>query len=465
LLALPTAPFSHSAEERPTAGGRLMWDSSEELDLIADIWADLPHVLENGDSLFLSMQLRTAIEKAESDFTFSLRDVVAELELGWRRPLGLFGGSRLSLFAGERSKLLVDSEGDAYIAYLGAALESSDFRAYPPPDERPRSAWRLALGPVLEHGGVEADFMFAGQGRFRPWPRSSRFASSIELALELDGLLVDGNFDADISGGPAFALALPSGNLMRFFVHYQHGDHLLGVGHSAILVGYEYSGAAGNGSLPPSPPEISGMLAGGVGADDREAARFRLGVRTPQLVRDWRLAFVVDANLLTARDTNELYYFYHLGMERPLQKNIAGIYFYHRSNHQLDTANDRITSINVIEAGIETDGWHDAGDRSPLRRWGRIDARARLGYLLDSTFGEDQRWHVRGGLRWRMPMTAGRVRPFVAVEAEAGDVERQSYALGTSLGEALSAQLEYRDDEQYFGSDRTALLLLLVYAF
>jgi hypothetical protein len=442
-----------------------MWDSSEELDLIADIWADLPHALNNGDSLFLNMQFRTAIEKAESDFTFSLRDVDAALELGWRHPISLFGGSRLSLFAGDRAKLLVDADGDSYIAYLGAALESSGFRSYHPPDDQPRGSWRLALGPVLQDGGVEADFMFAGQGRFRPWPRSSGFASSIELALDLDGLFAEGDLDADISGGPAFALSLPSGNRMSFFVHYQHSRHPLGIGHSAVLAGYEYSGRAGTGYVPPSPPEISGMLAGGLGADEREAARFRLGVRTPPLMNDWRIAFIVDANLLTASDTNELYYFYHLGLERPLQRNITGIYFYHRSNHQLDTPNDRITSINVLEAGIETDGWHDAGARLPLQRWGRIDARARFGYLLDSTFGEDRRWHVRGGLRWRMPLAVGPLKPFVAVEAEAGDVERQSYALGASLGEALSAQLEYRDDEQYFGSDRTALLLLLVYAF
>jgi len=156
---------------------------------------------------------------------------------------------------------------------------------------------------------------------------------------------------------------------------------------------------------------------------------------------------------------------YHLGLERPLQQNIAGFYFYHRSNHQLDHSNDRITSINVVEGGIETEGWHDEGDRHALERWGRLDARARLGYLLDSTFGEQRRWHVRGGLRWRLPLGIGRVRPFVAVEAEAGDVERQSYALGASLCDTLSVRVEYRHDEQYFANDRTALLLLLTRAF
>jgi hypothetical protein len=84
---------------------------------------------------------------------------------------------------------------------------------------------------------------------------------------------------------------------------------------------------------------------------------------------------------------------------------------------------------------------------------------------MDSSFGESRRWHIRGGLRWLMPLAAGAFRPFIQLEAEEGDVGRRSYALGSSLGEAFSARLEYRDDEQYFGSDRTALLLLLAWGF
>ena len=64
-----------------------------------------------------------------------------------------------------------------------------------------------------------------------------------------------------------------------------------------------------------------------------------------------------------------------------------------------------------------------------------------------------------------MPVAAGRLRPYITVEAEAGDIERRSYAIGASLGAATSAQVEFRDDEQYFGRDRTALLLLINYSF
>jgi hypothetical protein len=457
-------PVTSASDDRPTAGGRLMWDSGEELDLIADLWADLPRNLGNGDSIFFSLQMRTAIEKAQSDFTFALRDLDYSLELGWRRPFAGLRSSRLSLFAGQREKILIDAEGSAFIRYLGAGLESPGFRSYRP-GEWERTAWRLAAAPILQDHGIDADLLIRGEGRFRPWPAASRLASAVALEFKFDGLLGNGEFDADISGGPGLVLPLASGNTMKFFAHYQTSRHPLGIGHSALLAGYEYSGRAGTGGGSRQPPEIGGLIAAGAGGEERQAARFRLGVRTPPLAGELRIAFVVDANLLTAIDTNELYYFYHLGLERPLGRNITGIYYYHRSNHQLDRPNDRITSINVIEAGIETDGWHDWGNRRLLGAWGRLDGRARFGYLLDSSFGEERRWHVRGGCRWIMPVAAGRFRPFIALEAEAGDIERQSYALGTALGSALSAQVEFRSDEQYFGRDRTALLLLVSYSF
>jgi hypothetical protein len=450
LLVWVVVPVTSASDDRPTAGGRLMWDSGDELDLIADLWADLPRNLSNGDSLFLGLQVRTAIEKAQSDFTFALRDLDYSLELGWRRPFTGLKSSRLSLFAGQREKILIDAEGSAFIRYLGVGLES--------PGESKRTAWRLAAAPVLQDEAVEADFLVRGDARLR-------LGSAVELDLKLDGLLGDGRFDTDISGGPGLVLPLASGNTMKFFAHYQASRHPLGIGHSALLAGYEYSGRAGSGGASRLPPEIGGLIAAGAGGEERQAARFRLGVRTPPLGAQLRIAFVVDANLLTAIDTNELYYFYHLGLERPFGRNVTGIYYYHRSNHQLDRPNAGITSINVIEAGIETDGWHDWGNRRPLESWGRLDGRARFGYLVDSSFGEERRWHVRGGLRWLMPVAAGRIRPFIALEAEAGDVERRSYALGTALGAALSAQIEFRNDEQYFGRDQTALLLLVSYAF
>jgi len=464
LLIFVAVPVSSASEDQPTAGGRLMWDSGEELDLIADLWADLPRNLSNGDSIFFSFQMRTAIEKAQSDFTFALRDLDYSVELGWRRPVAGLRSSRLSLFAGQREKILIDAEGSAFIRYLGAGLQSPGFRAYRP-GERERIAWCVAAAPILQDGGIEADLLIRGEGRFRPWPEASRLASALTLEFKFDGLLGDGEFDADISGGPGLALPLASGNIMNFFVHYQTSKHPLGIGHSSFLAGYEYSGGAASAGGPRQPPEISGLLAAGGGGEDRQAARFRLGVRTPALGADLRIAFVVDANLLTAIDTKELYYFYHLGLERPLGRNIAGVYYYHRSNHQLDSPNGGITSINVIEAGIETDGWHDWGNSRLLEEWGRLDGRARFGYLLDSSFGEERRWHVRGALRWLMPVAAGRFRPFIALEAEAGDVQRQSYAIGCSLSEAFSTQIEFRNDQQYFGLDRTALLLLVSYSF
>jgi hypothetical protein len=52
------------------------------------------------------------------------------------------------------------------------------------------------------------------------------------------------------------------------------------------------------------------------------------------------------------------------------------------------------------------------------------------------------------------------MHPFLLLIVEEGDVGRRSYAAGLLSARGLGLRLEYRDDEQYFGRDRTALLLI-----
>ena len=175
---------------------------------------------------------------------------------------------------------------------------------------------------------------------------------------------------------------------------------------------------------------------------------------------------VVDANVLTAEDTGDLFYLYHLGFERPiLERFVAGAYFYHRSNHQLAEAGEVVNSINVLEAGIESRDWHRPGRRSPTGRWGQLDARARVGLLLDSTFGKETAWHLRAGLRWSAPVVASVLQPFLLAEVETGDVERRLYAVGLSPSRGLDLQLESRYDEQYFSADDRLWLINARYGF
>ena len=221
----------------------------------------------------------------------------------------------------------------------------------------------------------------------------------------------------------------------------------------------------GNGSGA----EIDGWLAIGAGSDDRESAQLVLRFLTPELTDDLRIAFTLDSNVLTGPATDELYYLYDLGLERVLRhrsptgeaRAVVGAYFYHRSNHQLDR-DGTVTSINVVEAGIETPRWQTR-HAAPRGRLGAVDARLRVGYLLNSDFGEERRWHARGGLRWRMPF-GGRVVPFVRAEAETGDLNRRNVGIGVSVN-GFELQVERRTDDQYFGGPREATLGTVGYVF
>jgi hypothetical protein len=145
---------------------------------------------------------------------------------------------------------------------------------------------------------------------------------------------------------------------------------------------------------------------------------------------------------------------------------LTGAYFLHRSNHQLAEPNDIVTSLNVLEAGMETREWYRIGPRPLRHAWGTLDWRGRLGYLIDSSFGEDVRWHLRGGLRWTPPVRLGRgTYPFVALWIETGDVERRIYSAGLSLPPAWDLELRYLVDEQLFSTDRDALLVVGRYGF
>ncbi len=97
---------------------------------------------------------------------------------------------------------------------------------------------------------------------------------------------------------------------------------------------------------------------------------------------------------------------------------------------------------------------------------GAVDGRMRIGYLIDSDFGLDHRWHVRGGLRWQIPVKfwGGRGAPFLLAEAETGDVNRRAVAAGVFV-DAFEIQVEHRTDDQYFGVDREATLLTAGYGF
>ena len=431
--------------DQVTASGSVAWVSDPDLDLIGALEVDLPFRLGADTSWFFGVDTDTVIQKSIGDFTFLVRELNYAVELGARHVLG--SRRRLSLFLGQQGKEVVDADGQPFIRYVGARLES----AVPLGEAH---TWGVSAGGTFQEREVSADGFVRGDLHLAyPW---RNMALSFGFDFEVDALIGDSSLHADVRAGPHLLLGGPEAPRLLIFVHYLRARHPLGVDLSSVLFGFSYRKEPGASGGRLAPPHIGGLVAAG-GGEGRETGRLRLDLATPPLGAAGWLSADFDANILTGRDTGELYYFYHLGYEHPLSRGIAGVYFYHRSNHQLAEPNDRITSINVLEAGFESPGWH--GESSERGRMGGLDFLGRAGFLLSSSFGENRRWHAVGGIRWLLPWSFRGIGPVIHLEAEEGDVGRRSYALGVATPGGLGLQIEYRRDDQFFGRDRTALLL------
>ncbi len=312
----------------------------------------------------------------------------------------------------------------------------------------------MDAGIVLEDQRVDADGF--ARGRFawrRPW---RKFRVGFDLAA--DGLLSSDDFDADFRGGPRIGFVLPGGRYADLFIHYLNGNNPLGLGLSGVLAGIDLLEAPREGMESVSGGDIDGAVALG-GGDDRTFGRLRIRVVSPDFAGNWRGLIEVDGNVLRGESADELYYLYHAGVERRWGSLWAGGYFYHRSNHLAAIANDTVTSINVLEGGLETDRYGRIRERSGL------DWRFRAGYLLDSAFGEEERWHARGGIRYMVRPGGGRWAPFLEAEGEAGDVQKTVVRAGVLHDSGPGFHLEYLDEEQFFGADNTAWLLQATYRY
>jgi hypothetical protein len=155
-----------------------------------------------------------------------------------------------------------------------------------------------------------------------------------------------------------------------------------------------------------------------------------------------------------------LFYLYDVGIAHPFAAWRTGVWFHHRSNHVIGSANPEITSINVLETGVESNGWNRAEPSGFVGRAGAFDARVRAGWLIDSAFGEDTGWHARAGARWSFP-GQGPSRGYVLAELERGDVAESVYAAGAMLPRGWDVRVEVRHDEQLFSVDRRAQLAIV----
>jgi hypothetical protein len=240
------------------------------------------------------------------------------------------------------------------------------------------------------------------------------------------------------------------------FVHYVREKTPFGIGTSGVEAGLDFAGTTQ--PRDDLPPRVGGSIASGIG-DGRRAGRLDLRFATRPVVGPLWVAAEFDANVLAADDAGELYYLYHIGLARHLGRLDGGAYYYHRSNHTLAEPNDNVTSFDVLEVGAETPDFASPRGRTPAR-WGALEGRVRVGYVLDTSFDASRRWHLRGASRFWVPWPGERVSPFLQLEAETGDVDRREYAVGAAIGPHFEGRVEYRSDEAYLGRDQNALLVM-----
>ncbi|HET9301048.1 MAG TPA: hypothetical protein VFO11_13950 [Candidatus Polarisedimenticolaceae bacterium] len=442
VLAFPL-PADEGTEATVHAGGGLAWIADEALEGEGRMQVDLRAPITAATAVEGMFAARTSIEGADG-VTFVVRDVRydGELALAWAlRP-------DLALLAvgGVWGKEAVDADGSLQAGLLGVGLRARtgglDLRA--------------DLGGVVDARELDAD----AWGRLRArWARG-RFGVDLDLRA-LHG--EDG--DSDLTVGPT--LDLPAGDLLvRVFAQYLRHRSPLGLGLDGAALGVAFEDRApgsldGGRSAPGG--DVSGRIGVGFG-DARQAGRLQIVAATPRWRDRWRLAADVDGQALAGADPGDLFYRYTVGIERFAGEDrwLAGAWFYHRSNHRLGEPGETVTSWNVAEVGIETDAYR-RGIFPDLRppRWGHLDGLVRGGWLIDSSFGEDRRWHLRAGVRWATPWILTLpwpATPYIEASAEEGDVRVRQAAAGLAFSSGLEIAVTWLEDPQLFGPDPTALL-------
>lgn len=442
--------------------GSLAWVLDDDLDLVGDLAVELRHLATRDWSAFARLDTETAISKAESDFTFRVREMNYQVAAGALRRAedGAWGFA-----VGQDGRANVDVPGSPHVRWLGAEIRTWG------------AHWQGAatVGAVFDDDGVDADAVLRAEVHHRrPWGDGG-WEVGFDLALDGIGRFGDGGaFDADLRGGLRFGRAWPgvSGESIHYdlFVHGLRGRNPFGLRVDGAIVGLDIVSSGGRRGGPGgswwSAFEAGGAIATGAGERDG-AARLVLWFDTPDLIGGWHATVTMDPNVVTGDDVDELYWLYHVGVQRRWGPLLVGGWFYHRSNHTWTDANPvDVTSLNVVEVGGDSEGWDRVGGAPALSgRWGTLDLRLRFGALLDSSFGEDRRWHARVGARWSAPFAVAGTRPFVEAEREDGDVARSAAAIGAAHASGIGARVEWRRDEQWFGADDDAVLVLLQVRF
>lgn len=460
LLLAPSAAAAADGDPAPSPPplvlGGLSWVFSKDIDLLGQMHLELPGPASASVESYFTVEALTSLSRSVSGLTFAVRDLVYDVEAGAR--LRRASGRRLSFVVAQTGRERVDSPGQGYVRWAGVGYESEGFRDGRPPRG---VVWGFAAGPTWSEREVDA-VAFA-RGALRCTMPEGRVALGFDLFV--DGLVEARAFRGDVAAGPRIDFPWAGDRRASLYVRYLRNRNPLGLELDAWTAGFELAEGEPPEANRPSPPDLDGILAAGSGNDGRLAGRFRIRAASPPFGGGFFVLLDVDANIVTAEDTGDLFYRYDVGLEHPWRDRRVGIWFYHRSNHQLAEENPEITSLDVVEAGIETPAWDRPPDLYGTRRLRWLDYRVRIGWLIDSAFGETTPVHGRGGVRAWLPPGDKSAVPFVSVEVEAGDVTAWAAALGVLLPHGLDVHLEYRDDDQMFSADRSLGLVVLAARF
>lgn len=420
--------------------GSLYWVFSDRLDLAGETGVALWLPPRLGWRPGVALDSQTAIERA-SGLTFAVRTLSYRAEFSARSEAHPW----LTILIGQRGQGRVDAEGYAYVRYAGIGLAASGAR------------WRsnATLGAVLQDRNVDANGLLRAQ--LEGWAPLGKLAIGISARLEL--IHQAGQISSDYSIGPQLLFGWSRTQTLALFARYQHAGSPLGLEASGWQAGFEI--ATGDWDLKPRDDVavLSGALMVGIGASSRHYARLDLRATSPPFLGATRALIEVDANVLTADDTNDLYYFVWLGAERPWRSGMAAAHLYHRSDHRWADAG-AVRSTNFIEFGGSSRGW-----REPPSRRGAWDASLFGGLLIDSDFGEDRRELLRGGVRWALPWAGARWLPYVKGEGEYSDADRHALTFGVERDSGLSIELSQRRDSQWFSRAGSATLLTIAQRF
>lgn len=453
-LWLAAAGGAALAQQVPRVEGRLGATSGPDFTLMADLGADLEFDRRWGATPFFAATSRTAIDRTTGDLSFNVKELDYRGEAGVR--LAATPETTLALFAGQLGQEFVDAAGGRAAAYVGAGLATRGWRG----PGRPRVLEaELALGTTVRRRGLDARGYARGGLRFRSSGR--RWGAGARA----EALFGGSDHGVTIAAGPFFDLGWARSREAALFVEYERshmpalpewsgwiaGLRLSGDSRAPDATGLSVYSRPGDDLL--NDPGVGGQVEAGAGGG-RHAARLKTFFSTPPLGGGVRLTMDVDANVVTGRDTSELYYLLEGGVRRPAGGVVWSLDAFHRSNHRLATPGTTVTSDNALLVGVESLGW----DRRAIPGGPPLSFRARAGWVVQSSF-DGPRWQARLGLRWE-PFRWSTLQPFLLADVQAGDVGRTVLAAGLSTGRSYEVRLERRSDRQFYGADKALWLLV-----